>query len=857
MSRQIFWVCHTHWDREWYRTFQAFRARLVDTVDAVLDLIATDPGFRFVLDGQTVILEDYLAIRPDRADDIRAACRSGRLGIGPWYVQPDSLLPAGEAHVRNLLVGRAVGEAFGPVSQVAYTPDSFGHPAQFPQLFTGFGLSTFIYWRGNGNEIDELPSEYRWVAPDGSEVTACLLWKGYFNAAMLPAATAKAVPTLLDTIAELDAKSRQDAVLVMNGIDHAAPRRDATALARQLAQASGSAVSVALLDDFATAVGGDLPEYRGELVGGRVANLLPGVWSARLPLKLMNRRCETALLYSAEPWAAFAALFGLLDERPALRAAWKALLKNQAHDSIGGCSIDGVHRQMLGRYDFALELANETTRRILERLAGQPLERQTPLDEPFEVAVFNPSPQPRSGFARLHLDAHPSLPSGEEGVLYHPVLAANYPGRGYSVNGVPVRAVRGDSDGRFFFDDVTGGLDLEIPVHEVPPFGCVRVSVEHGESVAVTADDGACIGNDRVSVTMEEGGTVTLDLHGRQLPGLFAIEERPDRGDSYDADLLIDDNRSELVRVRHERRRWANGVEELDVERLYRMPRALEPDRRSRGAEETGVRLYTTYRIDPQSDAVRVSVRLRNTAEDHRMRLLFPTGAPARCYSAATTFGVAKRATAPVDDRGWLHPAPATFAHQGWIAANDLTVVAPGLAEAEVTAGGVIAVTLVRSVGWLSRHDLDSRPGPAGPVIPAAEAQCLETITAELTLFAGIDPVRAQACEMPLAAVFAGPQPLLQPGRGLLALDSDVLLLSACKPAEEGAGIIVRLLNPEQAEASGTLIPGFAVGRVEVLRLDEQPDEGGGVELTDEGHIRLALGPAQLLTLRLTALDTT
>lgn len=851
MSRHIYWVCHTHWDREWYRTFQAFRARLVDTVDAVLELIATDPGFRFVLDGQTVVLEDYLAIRPDRSQEIRAACQAGRLGIGPWYVQPDSLLPAGEAHVRNLLIGRTVGEAFGPVSQVAYTPDSFGHPAQFPQLFAGFGLATFVYWRGNGNEVDQLPAEYRWVAPDGSAVTACLLWNGYFNGAMLPALPARALPRLVATVDELGAKSGQDAVLIMNGIDHAPPRHDAVALAHLLATETAEPVTVSLLDDFAAAIGGELPEYRGELIGARVANLLPGVWSARLPLKLMNRRCETALCYRAEPWAAFAPLFGLHDERPALRAAWKALLKNQAHDSIGGCSIDGVHRQMLGRYDTAAELANETARRVLERLAGQPPERHTPVGEPFEVAVFNPSPRPRSGFARLHLDAHPSLPSADEGAIYHPVLAANYPGRGYSVDGVAIRAVHGNSDGRFFFDDTAGSVDLEIPVREVPPFGCVRVRVDHGNPVDVTVDDGTTIGNDSLRVALEEGGTVTLGLKGRHLPGLFAIEERADRGDSYDADLLAADDRCELVRVKHTRRRWSNGVEELDIERLYRVPRGLEADRRTRSVEETGVRLFTTLRIDPDSDELRVGVQLKNTAEDHRLRLLFPTGAPVDEYSAATTFATAVRSTAPVDDSGWLHPAPTTFPQQGWVSANDLTVVAPGLTEAEVSEDGVIALTLVRSVGWLSRHDLDSRPGPAGPVIPAAEAQCLETIAAQLTLFEGIDPVRAQACEMPLAAVFAGPEPLLQPGRGLLALDSESLLLSACKPAEQGDGIIVRLLNPGAAEATGTLTPGFSVERAEVLRLDERPVDGAAVDVDSDGRIRLALGPAELLTLRL------
>src|SRR3954468_6894588 len=140
-----------------------------------------------MLDGQAIVLEDYLDVRPHRRAEIEAGLASGRLAAGPWYVQPDSLLPGGETHVRNLLHGRAVAGAFGPVSTVAYVPDSFGHPAQFPQLFAGFGLDPFIYWRGNGNELDRLGPLYRWTAPDGSSVRAGQLPEGYFAAAGLDA----------------------------------------------------------------------------------------------------------------------------------------------------------------------------------------------------------------------------------------------------------------------------------------------------------------------------------------------------------------------------------------------------------------------------------------------------------------------------------------------------------------------------------------------------------------------------------------------------------------------------------------------------------------------------------------------
>src|SRR2546426_3310900 len=85
-------VSHSHWDREWYRTFQSFRARLVDLIDRVLELIAEDPGFRFLLDGQTIVIEDYLEIRPGRRADLEVACRAGRLA-NRTVVRPARLAP--------------------------------------------------------------------------------------------------------------------------------------------------------------------------------------------------------------------------------------------------------------------------------------------------------------------------------------------------------------------------------------------------------------------------------------------------------------------------------------------------------------------------------------------------------------------------------------------------------------------------------------------------------------------------------------------------------------------------------------------------------------------------------------------
>ena len=317
-------VSHTHWDREWYRPFEGFRARLIDTIDAVLDQLATDAGWCFLLDGQTVVIEDYLAIRPQRRAEMESACRAGRLAIGPWYVQPDSLLPSGEAHVRNLLEGRRVGEEIGPVSRVAYTPDSFGHPAQFPQLFAGFGLEPFVYWRGNGSELDSLAPVWRWAAPDGTTITACHLGEGYFAAAYLGADVDAAVTRMEKLAGTLGGTN----VLFMNGLDHAPPDAITGEVTAALAERTGWHVQ---------------PGSVGALRGGRRCRPTPPctaasssavVWPTSFPAcgrpactsSAATARRRPRSVGWAEPWSAIGAIArtGRRTSRPPPRLAFPA-----------------------------------------------------------------------------------------------------------------------------------------------------------------------------------------------------------------------------------------------------------------------------------------------------------------------------------------------------------------------------------------------------------------------------------------------------------------------------------------------------------------------------------------------------
>ena len=852
MAVKVFLVSHTHWDREWYRTFQTFRARLVDAIDRVLELVAADDGFRFLLDGQTVALEDYVEVRPERRAALEAACRAGRIAIGPWYVQPDSLLPSGEAHVRNLREGRRVGAAFGPVSSVAYTPDSFGHPAQLPQLFAGFGLGPFVYWRGNGDEIDTLPAEYRWQAPDGSAVLAHHLGEGYFAASGLPADDDAAAAFLADLVQRLGARSRSGVVLLMNGFDHAPPEAGTARAAAALARRTGADVRRALLDDFAAALPGDAPVFRGELLGARTANLLAGVWSTRMPQKLRNRRVETELEAWAEPWSALARVLGAPDERPSLRGAWRELLRNQAHDSICGCSQDAVHRQMEGRYDAAYELARETTTRALERIAGLDVVRRAPWADAFEVAVFNPSPHPRTDVVRFALSPARWLEFRDDGggrqMALHPLLLADLTSPGFTVDGAPARAVEDADTSRIRLVAERAPRSVEFVAADVPAFGWRRFRLAPGPACDDVLDDGREIALDGASVRVADDGTLDVTLDGRTFRGLAAVEDTGDRGDTYDFDPVAGEPpRLESLTV--ERVRHPGGIAELRTRRVLALPAALSDDRASRSAEPATVVLDVTARLVPGVARVDLRVRLDNRARDHRLRLLFPTGVPVADFLAATTFDVARRSTARPDDRAWVHPAPTTFPQQGFVSAGGLTVAAPGLPEAEVSPDGTIAITLVRAVGWLARMDLKTRPQVAGPTLPTPEAQCLTEIAAEMSLLAGCDVRAVRDAEVGLRAVAAGPAPLVASGHPLLTVAPADVVVSALEPAPDGDGIWLRLLNPTDAEHRATARVGIPCASALPLRLDGTPC-GDALPVTD-GALEVVVPPHALRTLRL------
>ena len=472
---RYFVVPHTHWDREWYRPLEHFRLMLGATVDAVLDTLERDAGFpSFTLDGQAIVLEDYLEVRPENATRLRELIAAGRIEIGPSYMLPDEFLVGAEPLVRNLLIGRAVCERWGGrPSPAGYLPDSFGHPLQLPQILAGFGLQSMLFSRGLGDELDELGVVFNWAAPDGSAVLAIQLLPDYGNFAGIDGvddAEAR-VRGLLNRFGPALARGGVRDVVLCNGSDHLPVQPEMPEVCAELERRfPGSTFAIARFEDYVSSLRtGEVPTWTGELLGSRLLNVLRGVNSARLYLKQANERAEQRLL-AVETLSALCVLrSGTRFPHDDFDFAWRELLKCHPHDSICGCSCDEVHRDMLVRY--------ASLDRTLDVLSANALRGLASSERPSAVGVVNALPYTRS-------------------------VVVQAPGRGPTLV-------------------------------ELGGFEARTVELEPGDSSEPRTGDR--IENDRFRVQGAPDGTVTItDLRtGRRFAGLHALEDEADVGDLY------------------------------------------------------------------------------------------------------------------------------------------------------------------------------------------------------------------------------------------------------------------------------------------------------------------------------------
>jgi alpha-mannosidase len=840
-------IPHTHWDREWYLTRGQFGARLVDMMDDLIDLLHRQPDIPgFLLDGQTVLLEDYLRVRPDQQSMVSDLVARGRIETGPWYVLADEQIPSGEALIRNLLIGSADCRRWGRRMNVLYSPDAFGHPGILPLLAREFGIPYVAAWRGlpaGGGDLvhwrgpDGRPVLLYHLPPDGYEIGSNLS----SDPALAPAAWQKVRQAVLSR-----ARSRDIAVLV--GADHHAAREDLTTLVTILQEGEAEhEVRLSRLQDFfdAAAAGSELATIDGEQRYHGHTWALQDVHSTRAHQKRRNSRLEILLQRFAEPLSTLAYLAGGRDRRALLRSTWRELVQCHFHDAIGGCASDDVARAVDVRFTDVEGATREMIAGSVADLTGHDPDhaRERPSAMTPTLFLWNPAVRPRGGvvFATMTMFRHDILvgPLGgrvpRSGEGFRQFSLETPTGESIPVQILEVRRGEERLDARRHYpdQDQVDIVSLAFRSPEMAGYGASTLGIRPGENDAVvTPGRKRRIQNALVSVDIESDGSITLTnrASGRSYARILALEWEEDRGDTYTSSPGVSAAPLRPSRVR------VTGVHRGPLISMIRAEWSLTAPRDRRRWSDRRIDVRLTLMVVDGEPAVRCTMELTNRATDQRLRLRCPTGLAGVTALAGGPLSVVPRSLGPVASETTIERVTLTAPAHRFVSAADthgLGLFAPGFFEYELTPSGDLLYTLLRSTGQLSRHDLPTRSGHAGWPTATPLAQC----PGHHTITFAVAPLAGRTCRdgarlerlwedifLPVQTRwlrdFTGRRGASDLSFGI-ELEGDGVVMSAVKLAEQGEAIVLRCysLRDEPVEAVWRL--GFEATRAESCRADE------------------------------------
>jgi hypothetical protein len=791
----------------------------------------------FMMDGQSCVLEDLQEVDRSLTDRIAKLMAVGKIEAGPWYVLADQLLVCGESLMRNLEMGLAVTRQFGQPSMIGYCPDTFGHSQDLPRILQSFGITSAIVWRGVPDMSGK--SLFWWLSPDGSKVLTYHLSRGYYQTAFFESRTAENLAEHLlswRTTAKPGTSPSFDAVLVPVGGDHLSTpvdfmkqlqsarlltKMESLALAAEVALESGTKENldidplmhpdlqltsnvvafqspgeenclieanslrrfVELMLRHAGGRGAKIPSYAGELRDNdsalqfERAYMLQGVLSTRLYLKRENRLSERRLARVLEPAFAFLHCEKLVEYPTAqMNYAWRLLLQNQPHDSICGCSIDEVHREMMHRTGKFHQVLNVLERRATEALYGTEA-------GPFLAALKDPLLLNTSCLDKKLVIFNLSGTESDAPVMMEWCTAVS---------------AGGDIDVAVELIPQLAGTDLQIQLVErslqtyiftgtnqtpetkkvlvnrawiapnaaVPAFGYRVYSFEPTSGMAkesgptsssspsplsTEATRQFIINNDLLTVAVGADGVVKVTANGangeRHNYDLnHRIKDVGDAGDTYNFDPIEDDESLQARFIDATIVSRGPIVSSILLKYELNLPAGLECVSELNLAVENG-EAATEYVVKKTRSTVRIphvffteielrksvpilffETRWENLSRDHRLEVLIDTGRPVTKVFAENHFSIvervcsAKQVSLPVE-KGTEAPLD-RYPCQRFFIANDSAFFNLGLPEFGVD-GDAVSLTILRATSALSRPDLRSRGGGAGPSVETPEANCL------------------------------------------------------------------------------------------------------------------------------------
>ena len=853
---------HMHWDREWYFTTEESRILLVNNMEEILERLESDPEYKYyVLDGQTAVIEDYLSIKPENKERMKALVEAGKLIIGPWYSQTDTMGVAGESILRNLLYGMRDCLAFGEPMKIGYLPDSFGMSAQMPQIYNNFDINTTLFWRGCSERHGTDKTEFIWQSNDGSEVTAQVLPLGYAIGKYLPN-DQDALKKRLDSYFKvLENASVTKDILLPNGHDQMPLQKDIFEVMDTLrATYPDREFHMTRYEDIfrrIEAVRDQLVTLKGEFQDAKYMRVHRTIASTRMDIKIAHAEIENKIVNILEPLASIAWSLGFEYHHGLLEKMWKEILKNHAHDSIGCCCSDKVHQEIMNRFILADDMAENLVRFYMRKI----VDHMPAVEGTDKLALFNLAPYVRTEVVNTTIRIRASQFSITDGEG-QPVAYFIREAREIDPGLVDRQIVH--------YGNYEPFMEYDIQVaRELPAMGYTTLYIKGGKEglMADVAAEGSerTLENNFYKITVNDNGTLTIvDKEAQQtFEQVLQLEDGSDDGDEYDWSPLQNDWRlfsDEKANITVTREAYQSSAN-------IRFRMAVPANLKERVAKICNGYIDVDCTITLKNNDRRIDINMivDNQADDHRVRVYIPTPYASETCVADNQFGCITRpvsddAMAIWEEERWKEAPVPVWQLMNFAALENgregLAVFTNGLREFEIinrndplgstlAVSGkkeTIALTLFRSVGFLGKEEMLLRPGrPSGIKLPTPDSQVRGKQHYNFALF-GFSGDHISAGVMQHARDYNTPvqcynqipynamklnvsEQNLPTTYSLFSKDMPGAVLSVVKKAEDHEAIVVRFYNAsETAEiASDNITFGKPVSHWQEVRMDEQP----------------------------------
>lgn len=908
-------ISNTHWDREWRFTFQRNRQLLVEMIDKLIEILEAYPEYRaFHLDSQTIVLEDYLEIRPQNRHKLEKLIKEKRILVGPLFILPEEFQVGGESLIRNLLLGHRMAREFGHVMKVGYSPFSWGQISQLPQIYAGFGIDVIMFYRGI-NSLDSPKAEFIWEGADGtraltSRFSTMPRYNFYFYI-YRPVVHNEQIPdveytwsrggipfhfadtdlkdedyNLLRPLNEYHSENLEPAIKAIidrqlndfttshifwaEGHDSSGPNAKTVHLIKDAdTLLPDDQVKHSTLEDYAAALKESIKYDELKVVSGErrssqydinSGNLYGYTTSARMYLKQENYDAERWLQYYAEPFNTIAGILGMDTNDRYLDRAWHYLLQNAAHDSIGGCSLDPIHEDMMFRYRQVKDISKGVFNRACRFLAGQ-IDLKKYEKNSIHLVAVNPLPFDRDDIVEAFIDVPEEFSAD-----YIRVVDEN--GRSLSMqligqeNTEPVLEQMIDRPMFFRMKRYQALMELKaIPSMGFRTFHVERTpeSPSESDSIVHVRNGTFELENEYLNVKIKKNGTLTVTYleTGKTFDNLAWFRDEGEAGHAWvhePAGPVFDSLSSEP-----EVTLLQNGPLYGEIRINYKLKIPVDLEARKNGGPCPDLPVQIDLSLKKGSGRVDLTIDLDNRAESHRLRVMFPTGIDAQYSYGEGQFDVVSRPIARKDTSDWIEQPMYDYPMHHFVDVSDgqsgAAVLVDGLKEYEVLddADRTLAITLLRGFRYViqpsSVQDFSEQKG----------SQCLGRQRYRLAFY----PHRGRWDEGRVfqeALRFNYPLRLFQIGRSegdlpekwcFITMEPDVLVLSSLKAAESGSGdtIILRIYNPTAEVISGSLLFGINILSADEVTLEEKVIRA--LQIDSTRRLRLKIPVKKIKTLRL------